>query len=648
MSFSLPLFPWRTPMTDSWSKQLEQVTKKLDVLPSNGLDQQNELGRKLAVLLRQMATCRFDMMSQIQFEKVTENLWPARDSLGHIRPFKLGLVGNRTLTYLRGALRIAGLARGLLVETAEAPYDAAAAFAMGQIQPFANESLDAVLLFLDEGAFIKPQGLLDESGMQAASEKAAETLCAIAEGLRNQTQAPVIVPTIPLRPELTIASADAVTAATSADFLLRLNSHILRGARENRWLVWDLAYFAAQVGLNTWFDPVRFYQAKTPFAMELSLLSADHLCRLLAAMCGKAARALILDLDNTLWGGVVGDDGIEGIRIGQGTAEGEVYLAFQKLILDLRQRGIVLAVCSKNNHEIARQPFCQHPDMLLREDHIAVFQANWQDKATNIKAITETLNLSPESFVFVDDNPAERARVRQELPLVHVPEMGDNPAYYPHILTAGGYFEHLPLNADDLERVASYQSNAKRAEIKEKVGNYEEYLNSLRMELTIAPFDEIGRARIAQLVNKSNQFNLTTRRYNMEQITAFQKAPDVLGWQVRLKDMFGDHGMICVVIVKKHSDTWHIDTWLMSCRVLERGVEQAVMNELVKTARQTGTTYITGEYIPTERNAMVADFYEKMRFEQASDFAENVLSRLYLATYEPFDVFMNIVYHSET
>ena len=645
MSFNISQFPWKTPLAENWHDQVKQLNRQLSIIQNHKDTSEATVTGEVGILLRRMANNRLDMLTQIQFQKATSDLWPIKEKLGHIRPLKLGIVGNRTLTYLLEPLRVAGLSRGLLIATVEAPYNSATALAMGQIRPFENAALDAVLLFLDESAFVNQRSLLDEGQATIAVEKSIEMLDAITEGLGKQTNAPIIVPTMPLRPELAVSATDAFMAGASANLISKINAHILQGAQTSQWLVWDVAHLAAQVGLNAWFDPVRYYQAKTPFAIELSLLAADHLCRLLAAMTGKSARALILDLDNTLWGGVIGDDGVEGIVIGQGSPEGEVFVAFQELILELRQRGVVLAVCSKNQNEIARKPFRQHPDMLLREEHIAVFQANWQDKATNIKAIAETLNLSQESFVFVDDNPAERARVRQELPLVHVPEMGDNPAYYPHILTAGGYFEHLPLNADDLSRAASYQSNAKRAEIRVKVGNYEDYLKSLAMEMSIACFDAIGRTRIIQLVNKSNQFNLTTRRYNSEQITELENNPDIIGWQVRLSDMFGKHGMICVVIVNKQPESWHIDSWLMSCRVLERGVEQAIMNELVKLAQASGISHISGEYIATERNGMVADFYQKMNFDPVQSNGNDTQQyRLCLTDFEPFNVYMNIEY----
>jgi FkbH-like protein len=285
------------------------------------------------------------------------------------------------------------------------------------------------------------------------------------------------------------------------------------------------------------------------------------------------------------------------LRLGQNSTEGEAYVAFQRFVLDLRERGIVVAVCSKNTDEIAREPFRLHPEMLLRENHIAVFQANWEDKASNIMAIAEALNLGLESLVFIDDNPAERAIVRRELPLVAVPEVGSDPAHFPALICGAGVFEHLVLNADDLGRAASYEGNAERAALQARIGSYDEYLQSLRMTMELGRFDKVNRARISQLINKSNQFNLTTRRYNEEDVQVFEDNRDgILCWQARLGDAFGAHGMIAVVIVRTGSREWHIDSWLQSCRVL------------------MGVTRIVGEYIPTVRNGMVADFFTRLGF----------------------------------
>jgi len=321
-----------------------------------------------------------------------------------------------------------------------------------------------------------------------------------------------------------------------------------------------------------------------------------------------------------VWGGVIGDDGLEGIKIAQGDATGEAHLAVQRLALDLRSRGIVLAVSSKNTDEVARTPFEQHPEMLLKLDHIAVFQANWNDKATNISAIVEELNLGIDSVVFLDDNPVERGLVRKLLPQVAVPELPEDPAYYARTLTAAGYFEAVAFASEDLKRAGFYQDNAKRANLQKQVGGVDAYLASLDMTITFQPFDATGRARIVQLINKSNQYNLTTIRYTDPEVAAAENDPEVLTLQVRLADIFGDNGMISVIICRPDGPgVWAVDTWLMSCRVLGRKVEHMVLRHILEQARIAGVHTIKGVYIPTEKNKLVIEHYAKLGFTQVDD-----------------------------
>jgi len=317
---------------------------------------------------------------------------------------------------------------------------------------------------------------------------------------------------------------------------------------------------------------------------------------------------------------VVGDDGLEGIEVAEGHAVGEAFRAVQKLALDLRRRGIVLAVSSKNDDAIARRVLRDHPEMLLRENHLAVFQANWNDKATNIKAISEELSLGLDSFVFLDDNPAERGIIRRMLPEVAVPELPADPAYYARTLAAAGYFESVAFSDEDRQRAEFYERNAQRVALKNSVGDVEAYYASLGMEIHFAPFDDIGRSRIVQLINKSNQFNLTTRRYSESEVAALERDPDCFTLQVRLTDVFGDNGMISVVICRPQSArSWAIDTWLMSCRVLGRTVEQMVLRELILRARERGITRLVGRHVPSGRNDMVRDHYAKLGFSPSGE-----------------------------
>jgi FkbH-like protein len=329
---------------------------------------------------------------------------------------------------------------------------------------------------------------------------------------------------------------------------------------------------------------------------------------------------------------------LEGILIGNGDPISEAHLHIQRVALELRERGIVLAISSKNEDAVARQPFKEHPDMLLRENHIAVFQANWSDKASNIKAISEELSLGLESMVFLDDNPAERLQVRRELPEVAVPELPDDPALYIRTLIAAGYFEVITYSEEDQKRASFYQDNAKRTNILRQSSSIDSYLMSLNMEITISPFDILGRQRIAQLISKSNQFNLTTKRYSELDIKGFEESGNFFTRQIRLKDLLGDNGMISVIICKKNKSFWEIDTWLMSCRVLGRRVEEAALHDIVKNAQKDGANTIRGYYAPTARNMIVRDHYKKLGFNKISEELGCEIWELKIADYQFLEI----------
>jgi FkbH-like protein len=398
-----------------------------------------------------------------------------------------------------------------------------------------------------------------------------------------------------------------------------VNRGIAELAQSSGRTLLDVAGLAETVGLANWHSASEWNLSKIPFAQMFLPLYADHVCRLLGALSGKSRRCLVLDLDNTLWGGVIGDDGLKGIHVSQGDPLGEAHLDLQRYALSLRERGVVLAVSSKNEDAVARLPFREHADMILREEHFAVFQANWTDKAANIRAIAEELSLGLDSFVFVDDNPFERELVRQALSQVAVPEMPADPSLYATALSAAGYFEAATFSAEDLRRASYYEGNARRAVLQQQSGGIQEYLASLQMEIVFQPFDETGRARITQLISKSNQFNLTTRRYTEAEVARIETDPDCFTLQIRLSDTLGDNGMISVIVCRSKEDLWDIDTWLMSCRVLGRGVEQAVLRELLQRARERNIRALIGTYRPTDRNKLVEQHYSKLGFSLESE-----------------------------
>jgi FkbH-like protein len=528
--------------------------------------------------------------------------------LAPLTPFKLGVVGNGTLDLLVPTLCASAARHGILLECVQAGFGQTIQEALNPDSAINRARPDAVLLCIDYRAL---PGLTGPDG----ARDAVTFVNTLREGFRRNAGAASIVQSFAPPAEPLFGSLDRAIRQSARGALDIVNREVAADVVSTGDILLDIAALAELVGLANWHSPEQWNLAKLPFSATYVPLYADHVGRVLGALRGKSRRCLILDLDNTVWGGVIGDDGLDGIKLAQGDAVGEAFLDVQRMALQLRARGIVLAVSSKNTDEIARGPFQRHPEMLLRESHIAVFQGNWNDKATNIRAIADALSLGLESMVFVDDNPVERGLVRQILPQVAIPELGDDPALYARRVLAAGYFEAAAFSEDDRARADFYQDNAKRVALQAQAGDLEGYLASLKMEIVFSPFDATGRARISQLVNKCNQFNLTTRRYGELDIAALEQDPAVFTLQVRLIDAFGDNGMISVIICRPCDPvSWEIDTWLMSCRVLGRNVEHMVLRETLSAARARGIGRLIGIYRPTDRNAMVRDHYQKLGF----------------------------------
>lgn len=530
-----------------------------------------------------------------------------------LTPFRLGIVSNATTDLLLPALVATAPRHGIALEVTAAPFDQVVQETLEPGSRLYRTNPDAVLLALDHRALPVRLTPGDRAAADEALAAAVSYIGIIQDGIRRNSQAVSITQTVVRPAETLFGSLDYQLPGTWRNLVDRLNRSLAETARGPDVLL-DAAGLAESVGLDLWHDPTLWAMAKLPFSQSLVPLYAERLCRLIGAMRGKSRRCLVLDLDNTLWGGVIGDDGLDGIVLGQGSAAGEAFAEIQRTALALRDRGVVLAVSSKNDDATARLPFREHPEMLLREEHIAAFQANWTDKASNIAAIARNLSLGLESLVLLDDNPAERALVRQSLPEVAVPELPDDPALYARVLAAAGYFEAISFSEEDRQRAGYYQDNARRLTLLDGAGDISEYLKSLQMIATVSPFDEVSRQRIAQLINKSNQFNLTTRRYTEPELRLLQEDASVFTMQIRLADRFGDNGMISVVICRKGDKEWEIDTWLMSCRVLKRRVEEAVLQELVRHARRQGCDALAGRYIPTARNGLVKDHYHELGF----------------------------------
>jgi FkbH-like protein len=600
-----------------WLPRLpEEFSARLKALGNSAGPQ----GRELQAL----ALHALDLNQLTKLAKAIGNARAKAESAGKtldpLVPFKLAVLSNSTIDLIVPALVASGARHGIALEVIQPSYDQVAQEALTPDSKVNSSKPDAVLLALDYRALPLKLTLGDHEASSATVQGVIGYLQALGNGIKANAGAVCIFQTFAAPVETLFGSLDRALPGTMRNLIDGINRGLAEYVLASGDVLLDVAGLAETVGLADWHNTQLWNMAKFSFSDELVPLYADHVARTVAAIRGKSRKVLILDLDNTVWGGVIGDDGLEGIQVAQGDARGEAHLAVQRLALDLRQRGIVLAVSSKNSDEVAREPFEKHPEMLLKLEHIAVFQANWNDKATNIQAIAEELSLGLDSMVFLDDHPVERGLVRKLLPQVAVPELPEDPAYFARTLAAAGYFEAVVFASEDLKRAGFYQDNARRASLQKQVGGVDAYLASLDMTITFQPFDATGRARIVQLINKSNQYNLTTRRYTDPEVTEAENNPEVFTLQVRLADIFGDIGMISVAICRPgEAGVWEIDTWLMSCRVLGRKVEHMVLREILHHARAAGVRKLCGTYLPTDRNKLVADHYAKLGFAKVEE-----------------------------
>ena len=413
----------------------------------------------------------------------------------------------------------------------------------------------------------------------------------------------------------------ALRGKTSFLYQVRWLNRLLEesAAEETGISLLNINSILVRFGLDRFKDDKLYYLAKMPFSLEALPEIARQVLKIYAAGAGKMKKCVVVDLDNTLWGGVIGDDGIEGIQIGE-LGTGHAFTDLQCWLKELKNRGVLLAVCSKNNEEMARLPFEQHPEMVLRLEDFAMFVANWEDKAANIRTIRDTLNIGLDSMVFLDDNPFERNLVRTLLPEVLVPELPEDPALYLKYLKEENIFETASYSEEDRDRTRKYQEEARREELKGQAASFEEYLQELGMTAEAKPFEKFYYARIAQLTQRSNQFNLRTVRYSEEEICKIAEDKRYIPLYFTLKDKLGDYGLIGVVILERENkEQAFINTWLMSCRVLKRGMEEFMIDKVIEMARREGICRVIGEYLPTAKNKMVEDLYVRMGFQQLED-----------------------------
>jgi FkbH-like protein len=614
--------PWLSEEPD-WAARLEQA-RKLE--PAAALQ---EFARLSNHRMDFVQTARLDRAVQ-QFAKRPE----ARASF--TASIKLAFLGSSTLTHLLAGIRVGALRRGIWVEVYEGAY--------GMYRQELQDASSALHAF-------KPEVLLlaldarHVAGFDGATVQQALGNILDCWKLAKQTLGCTIIQQtiLPLFHPI-LGNNEHRYPQSPLTLVTKINEGLRSLADQNGAHVVAVDTLAARDGIAEWHDEALWHRSKQEIHPRVLGVYGDEIGRLLAAIRGRSYKCLVLDLDNTLWGGVIGDDGLAGIAIGQGSALGEAHLSFQRYALELSRRGVILAVCSKNDEANALEVFDRHPEMLLRREHISCFVANWQDKASNLRQIARQLNIGTDSLVFVDDNPYERNLVRRELPEVAVPELPEDPAGFAACVAAAGYFEGLSITNEDQERVGQYRANAEREQLRESTTDMASYLESLHMELHCSPFDAIGLARIVQLINKTNQFNLLTRRYTDAEVQAVIADPQALHLQFRLVDRFGDNGVIALVIGRLDAERrLFIDTWLMSCRVLGRQVEAATLNAIAKRASEMGATALIGSFRPSPKNEMVRDHYSKLGFQETEKHDDETRWLLPLSQFQAAPVAMTIL-----
>lgn len=540
-----------------------------------------------------------------------------RRNIPQLKKIKVALLGDTATQFLNIALRGTAVNEGFEFEIFEADF--------GQIS---RQILDPSSEYYE---FNADYTIIFESSHKLLSQyyKAYDTQSVFAEHkisyiqdlyrtIQKQTKSRVIYCNFPVIDNQVFGN---FSNKVESSFVFQLNKlNYLLSAQialaNDNFFIADLLSIQNKWGRNFMFSPSIYINTEMVLSLDSLPVVAHSITSIISSLEGKFKKCLILDLDNTTWGGIIGDDGLEKIQLGS-LGIGKAFTEFQYWVKALKQRGVILAVCSKNDEDKAKEPFEKHPDMILKMDDIAVFVANWDNKADNIRRIQGVLNIGFDSMVFLDDNPFERNLVRENLSEVCVPELPEDPAEYLEYLYSLNLFETASFSENDAERTKQYQVEAQRAVDLDSFTNVEDFLKSMNMTSDVRSFNSFSKPRVSQLTQRSNQFNLRTVRYTENDVDSLINSDDHYTLSFTLEDKYGDNGLICVIVLeKKDSETLFIDTWLMSCRVLKRGMEDFTLNTIVESARKNGYKYVVGEYLPTTKNQMVKDHYERLGFAE--------------------------------
>lgn len=529
---------------------------------------------------------------------------------------KIAILGGSTTSSIKQIVELFLLNNGIQSEFYESEYNQ-----YYQDAVFPNVQLDAfqpdiIYIYVTNRNITRLPDLSDtRDDIEALLQDELNKYKDIWRQLEEKYHCPIIQNNFEMPRYRLLGNKDASDVHGAVNYLTRLNLEFYNYAQtHDNFYICDINYISADYGLHKWSDELYWHMYK--YALNVSAIPylAFNVANIIKSVFGKNKKGLVLDLDNTLWGGVIGDDGVDNIVLGQEESKGQAYTEFQKYLKMLKQLGVILNVDSKNEYENAIAGL-NHPDSELSPDAFIVIKANWDSKDKNFLEIAAELNLFPESLVFIDDNPAERHIITEQIPDVSAPEI-DTITNYIHIIDRSGFFETTTLSEDDLKRSEMYKENAERIKQQAAFCDYNEYLLSLNMKAVIREFEAVYMSRIAQLTNKSNQFNLTTHRYTQAEIEKIAADPDYITLYGKLEDRFGDNGIVSVVIGHVVDNDCHIDLWIMSCRVLKRNMEQAMMDALVKCCKDRNLKRIYGYYYPTAKNGMVREFYALQGFDK--------------------------------
>jgi len=552
------------------------------------------------------------------FTQLAKNL---KKDFSNFKQIKVAVLGDTSTQFLSRAIRGIGFEKGLDLVIWEADYNQIERQVFDPSSEFYEFKPEIVVVFQSSHKLLGKYNKLHANHYGSLASAELESIENIHTSLTNNLQAKVIYYNYTEIDDAVFGSHANKTTSSFLFQLRKLNYELMQYASKTPdFYLCDLSAIQNRVGKATFFQPSVYINSEMVLSLDVLPEVASKTADIICALNGSIKKCVILDLDNTTWGGIIGEDGMENIQLGT-LGIGKAFSEFQYWIKKLKNRGIIIAVCSKNSEHIAKKPFEKHPDMVLQLEDIAVFIANWGNKVDNINQIHSILNIGFDSMVFLDDNPFERNIVRENIQDICVPELPEDPADYLEYLYALNLFETTTFSGEDTERTKLYQIEAKRSMVQQKFTNENDYLSSLNMLSLVEPFNNYNTPRVAQLSHRSNQFNLRTIRYSEADIKMIAKSENHFTFAFTLEDKFGDNGLISVIILQKeNNDTLFIDTWFMSCRVLKRGMEHFVLNTITAFARVNGFIYLKGEYLPSVKNEMVADHYQNLGFERSGDF----------------------------